>query len=137
MENEKKYIRINDELVEVDNKIYMTFYKMKRREKYLIESDLKHGKVSYNALDSSEYTGESIIIDKDQNIEEEIINKIMIEKLKKSLEELSEDEITIIKQIFYCNKSERQVASEMSIPRKTLSYKKQKILNKLKNLIES
>lgn len=77
-----------------------------------------------------------MIIDKSQNIEKEVIDKIMYSKLREALKALDSDELKIIKGIFFSNKSERQLSKDMGIPQRTINYKKQKVLSKLKSLLE-
>ena len=44
MAEKKKYqIRVQNELVPVTEKVYLTYYRMKRRELHLQEKDAKHG----------------------------------------------------------------------------------------------
>lgn len=135
MEESKKYIRINNNLVEVSSEVYTAFYQMKRHEKYLIESDMKQGVMLYSNLDTDDYTGENLIIDKSQNIEETVMNKLIYDKLKDVLKKLNSDELKIINGIFFNNKSERQLSKDMGIPQRTINYRKQRILDKLKNLL--
>lgn len=121
----KKYIRVNNNLFEVSSEIYTVFYQMKRHEKYLLEAEVKQGVMLYSNLDTDNYSGENLIID-----------KIMYSKLREALKALDGDELKIIKGIFFSNKSERQLSKDMSIPQRTINYKKQKILSKLKSLLE-
>lgn len=41
MADQKKelYIRVNGQLVEVTQDVYLTFYRMKRRERFVVEKD--------------------------------------------------------------------------------------------------
>lgn len=121
----KKYIRVNNNLFEVSSEIYTVFYQMKRHEKYLLEAEVKQGVMLYSNLDTDNYSRENLIID-----------KIMYSKLREALKALDGDELKIIKGIFFSNKSERQLSKDMSIPQRTINYKKQKILSKLKSLLE-
>lgn len=64
MSEKKKYVlRVGGRFVNVNRDCYKLFYKARRREKYLLESDELHGKVSYHALDTEDYSGEEIIRD--------------------------------------------------------------------------
>lgn len=48
MKETKKYIRVNNDLVEVSSEIYTVFYQMKRHEKYLLEAEIKQGVMLYS-----------------------------------------------------------------------------------------
>lgn len=70
-------------------------------------------------------------------MEDKILDNIMIEKLLKSLAVLNYDERNLIDAIYYQGKSEREVSAETGIPQKTINYRKRKILDKLKKLLEN
>ena len=51
MADQKKelYIRVNGQLVEVTQDVYLTFYRMKRRERFVVEKDQRAGVVLYGS----------------------------------------------------------------------------------------
>ena len=51
-DKEKYFIPIDGELIEVEKNVYVAYYKMNRRERYLEERDKDNGVVSYNTIDS-------------------------------------------------------------------------------------
>ena len=139
MSNNKDYfVRIENKLVSVDRDTYFTYYKAKRQERYHEERDLANRVVSYDALDTDEIIGEEMIYDLEAtSVEDIIVQKIMIEKLKHCLEKLSEDEQWLILELFYHGKSERTLSDETGIPQKTINNRRRRILEKLKKLIKS
>jgi DNA-directed RNA polymerase specialized sigma24 family protein len=126
--HEKKHVlRVNGELHSVDDETYLYYYKSKRRMKYLIESDLVHGKVSYHDLDTDEISGEEMIPDfQAESIEDSIIQEMMIEKLNKSIEMLSEDERWLIDELFYQAKSEGEIGGDLGITQQAISKRIEK-----------
>ena len=53
MEDKERYfIPIEGKLIEVEKNVYVAYYKMDRRERYLEERDKDNGVVSYNTIDS-------------------------------------------------------------------------------------
>lgn len=58
-DKEKYFIPIEGKLIEVEKNVYLAYYKMDRRERYLEERDKDNGVVSYNAIDSQGINGES------------------------------------------------------------------------------
>lgn len=62
--------------------------------------------LSFDALDTDEYTGESIFADPNTDIETEVVGNIMREKLNRALNQLSEEEIFLIEQLYYLNQSD-------------------------------
>ena len=135
---DKKYImRVGDQLIEVKKEVYLLHHQTKRRALYLEERDLANGVVYYNDMDTEETTGEDAIPDKTSPpVDEAVVQKIMIEKLNESLVLLNQAERDLIKALFYDGFSEREWASTTGIPQKTINDRKQRILNKLKKLIE-
>ncbi len=135
---DKKYImRVGDQLIEVKKEVYLLHHQTKRRALYLEERDLANGVVYYNDMDTEETTGEDAIPDKTSpSVDEAVVQKIMIEKLNESLVLLNQAERDLIKALFYDGFSEREWAATTGIPQKTINDRKQRILNKLKKLLE-
>ena len=135
---DKKYImRVGDQLIEVKKEVYLLHHQTKRRALYLEERDLANGVVYYNDMDTEETTGEDAIPDKTSPpVDEAVVQKIMIEKLNESLVLLNQAERDLIKALFYDGFSEREWAATTGIPQKTINDRKQRILNKLKKLLE-
>lgn len=135
MDKKKFCIRIGDSIQEVTEEVYREYFKMERRERYLEERDLVNGKVLYSALDNvrEDVLGEDILVDSIvEDICELVTTKIMIERLRECLVLLSDEELDLIIQLFFNEKSERELSAERGIPRATIGYRKDKILSKLK-----
>ena len=128
------YIPIDGKLYETNEIVYKTYYSMDRRERYLEERDIKKGVKTFTDLDIGIYRPEEMISDKTVDIEEEIINKIMIEAVLEAITNLDEEEKWLIQELFFCGKSEREVAKESDIPRRTVGYRKNVILEKLRKI---
>jgi DNA-directed RNA polymerase specialized sigma24 family protein len=128
-------IKINNEIISVSEEVYITYYKMARRERYLTEVSLKKD-LSYNQLMDKEYPIEAKMIEPQKRIEDEVIEKIMIDKMTRAIKNLTDNERIIINELFFDGKSERELANLMKIPRTTLHSKKIKIISKLKNFIQ-
>lgn len=64
MAEKKEYrIKVQGQLIPVSQDVYLTYYRMKRRELHLEEKDMAHGVFHYSALDTEETTGENGIPD--------------------------------------------------------------------------
>ena len=70
-----------------------------------------------------------------ENTENAAIRAVMLENLNEALHTLTEEEAAIIHALFYQEVSEVELAKRLGIPRTTLRSRKDKILNKLKNLL--
>lgn len=116
-------IKIKDQLISVNEEVYIAYYNTARRERYLKEVSLKK-ELSYNHLIDKEYPIEMKMSKRQKLVEDEVIKKIMIEKMIKAIENLTDSERVIIKELFRYEKSERELANLMNIPRTTLHSKK-------------
>lgn len=138
MAEKKEYqIKVQGQLVPVTEEVYLTYYRMKRRELHLEEKDTAHGVFYYSALDTEETNGEDAIPDRTSpRVEDMVMDKLIAEKLHQCLSQLTKEEQELIFTLFFQNKSEHQLAAETGIPRMTLHDRKVKILRTLKKLME-
>ena len=140
MDQEKRLVLyVKDHIEQVNEEIYKEYCKMRRREQYLEERDLVHGKCLYSQFDNvcEGNLGEEMIVDIHvEDICDAIVTKIMIEKLKECLLLLSDEELNLITQLFYEEKSQRRLSAESGIPLMTISNRKKRILKKLKKYLE-
>ena len=91
------YIRIKDELVEVTQEVYLTYYRGKRGEETQLEKICRNHVVSYDAFDTESALGAEMLIDTASDEPEDIvIARLMAEKLHDSISKLSEDERQLI-----------------------------------------
>ncbi|TCK89106.1 RNA polymerase sigma factor (sigma-70 family) [Natranaerovirga hydrolytica] len=139
MGEKKEYlIKVQGQLIPVTEEVYLAYYRMKRRERHLEEKDIKHGVFYYSALDTKETTGEDGIPDlTSPPIEDFVMDKLIAEKLRQCILQLSQEEQALILTLFFQNKSEHQLAAETGIPRMTIHNRKKRILAQLKKLMEN
>jgi len=140
-EKRKYYIRLQGRSVEVARDVYTAYYRMARRGRYLEERDLTHGKVLYSQLDSSETIGEDMIPDCDAIPVDEVVETILaVEKLQKCVAMLREAERELIDALFFSNggdgMTEREYSMQSGIPQQTVNDRRQKILLKLRKMME-
>lgn len=134
---DKFFIPLHGMLMEVTEETYRDFYKAGRCQKYIDERSVENGDFSYDMLTTDDFNGEDILIDTSQEIDEAVVHKIMLDKLRDSLVLLSDDEQKLINALFFRNFSEREWSAETGIPQKTINDRKRRILIKLKKLLES
>lgn len=127
-------IKINKEIIYVNEDVYIVYYKMGRRERYLNEVSIKKD-LSYNHLMAQDYPVELKMSEKQEFIEDEIIKKIMIEEMLIAIHTLTEYEKMIINEIFFCETSIRKLANNLNISKSTLYEQKERILKKLRKII--
>lgn len=136
-ENKEYRIKVQGQLVPVTEEVYLTYYRMKRRELHLEEKDTAHGVFYYSALDTEKTNGEDVIPDlASPRVEDVIMDKLLSEKLHQCLSQLAKEEQDLMIALYFQNKSEHQVSRETGIAQKTIHNRKVRILAQLKKLIE-
>lgn len=141
MDTKKKfYIRVENQVEQVTEEVYREYFKMDRRERYLEERDLVHGRFLYSQLDNvyEGVLGEEMIADSlAEDLCDVVVSKIMIEKLKECLSLLSDEDLNLMIQLFYEEKSQRQLSVESGVPVMTISDRKNRVLKKIKKSMEN
>ena len=99
------------------------------REKY-INKYRKNFKIL--SLDINNDSNKSIELSSNYNLENFILKKILIEKLKEVLKLLNREEYDLIYEIYYNNKTIREYAEIKGLDQSTMNFKKKRILKKLK-----
>ena len=124
-------------LLEVDERFYIEYYKEYERNRYLAALDRKNRILSIEAFDTEDENGVDFIVDEDEDVEKQVTDKLMAEKLRSVLLLLSEDEQLLIQRHYYENIPETELAKIYGITQQAISKKMIKIRAKLKNLIEN
>ena len=104
--SKKYYWKMNGHLYEVSEEQYKKYKKEYDRSRTLAKQRKEVVILSFDSLDTDEYTGESIFADPNTDIETEVVGNIMREKLNRALNQLSEEEIFLIEQLYYLNQSD-------------------------------
>lgn len=137
----KKYPGLSDEIVEMlqksDRKIEYQQYDLKVDQ---CKTDKMTGavihipsrEVSYDMLleENRQFQMES------ESVEDQAVTAVMVERMMACIRMLPLEERNLVRELFFHNKSERQLSVETGIPQMTLHYRKRKILKKLHKLLE-
>ena len=135
-EREKYQLPVEGKMIDVTEEQYRAFYKYKRREKYLEERDQKHKLYHYSDLDTEELLGEEMFsYPNEESIEEQIVDRLLIESLLRCVRKLPEEDQELIRALYYQGKSERAYANEFGISQKMINNQRNRILDKLRNLM--
>ena len=133
---EKRFLSLHGMLMEVTEEEYVSYYKDKRRQRYIEERAKKFGTFSYDALTTDEFNGEDILADPNSNVEAEVQARYFTEKLRTALSELTDDERILITLHYYKDISESELAKKYGISQQAISKRIKKIREKLKSIIE-
>ena len=127
------HIKINGEPVPVSEAVYRAYQRPKWREKKQkeVRDDME---CSFDAMleNGLEYLADTTQL----GVDEIITDKLLFDALREAIAALDGDEREMIIALFYRRKSERAYSKESDVPRKTLAYRKEKVLEKLKNILE-
>ena len=82
-------------------------------------------------MENGSINGEQILPSLSVDFEEEIIAKIEKEELFTAISKLDNDEIEIIRELFYNDKTERYLAKKYGVSQVAIHKRKQRILEKL------
>ena len=130
-------IKVQGQLVPVSEEVYLTYYRMDRRERHLEEKDRAHGVFSYHALDTTEINGEDVIPDiVSPRVEDLIVDKLIAEKLHRCITQLTEKEQALITALYFQGKTQVELEKETGIKQQTISYRERQIRMKLKKMME-
>ena len=135
-DKEKYFIPIEGKLIEVEENVYVAYYKMDRRERYLEERDRDNGVVSYNTIDSQGIDGESGL----QDVVTEIMETITLanelrNQLHRCIAALPRAERELIHAIYFEGMTEAEYASKANMTQSGISRRRKKTLSKLKKLL--
>lgn len=138
MAEKKKYqIKVQGQLIPVSEEVYLTYYRMKRRELHLEEKDSAHGVFYYSALDTNETSGEDAIPDlTSPRVEDVAVAEVMAQRLHQCIEQLSEDEQALVFALYFQGKTQMELERETGVKQQTISYRDRQIRLKLKKMME-
>ena len=135
-DKEKYYIPIEGKLIEVEENVYIAYYKMGRRERYLVERDQKNGVLSYDALDQDGIIGQEMMNDPEaDSLEDLVLAKELKSELHRCIEILSKSEQELIQAIYFDGMSDMEYSKRIKKTQQTVSYRRKKVLSKLKRLM--
>ncbi len=132
-ENKKYILMVSGKQVEVSREIYFEYLRMDRRDRYLEERDLAHGKTLYSNLDTAELLGEEMIPDSSAvDPADAAIAHILHEKLHQCLKLLPENDQKLLDAIYFEDMSERQISEKEGVPQSTVNDRRRKAIKRLK-----
>lgn len=132
----KYYWKVNGNYYEVSRDKYFEYRREQSRHNYLKQTAKDVVVLSADALNDKEFEGIEVMKDENTNVEETAIHNIMIEKLRKVLKTLPDDELYLIDTLIYQEKTERELARTLNISQQAVHKRKARILEKLKKFLE-
>ena len=137
----KMYPEASEEVIEVlretERKMQYQEYDLKA-EQTIIDQEAQEIWVIPSREDSYERLLEehNLPVDGQADVENAVLNRMLREQLYEAIRNLEEGEQYLIIQLFYEDKSERELAAELGISQKAVNKRRHKILEKLKKFFE-
>jgi RNA polymerase sigma factor (sigma-70 family) len=122
------FIELNGRQIPVGKEVYDAFkrpaWKERKRSQVRAEKEL-----SLEAFADAGFeipSGEALV-------DEIVEDKLLLDMLSKALSELTEEERVLIDELFFNDKSEREIAREIGVSQPAIHKRRNRILEKLKN----
>lgn len=148
MQEKDFYLYMDGQPVQVSGEVYREYYRAEDKERYFM-GRLKKGHTKINPetqeiqyIPSREMSYEQLVEEDWQfavpgdSVEDRVVRADMLEKLQGVLQRLSADELALLNELFYLEKTEREVAGLYAVSQNTIHYRKSRILDKLRKMME-
>ena len=133
----RRFILLGGMLMEVSEEDYVQMNREKSRMQYQRKVAKKMGEFAYNSVGADGFDGAVILVDHSLDVSEVVEQRIIVDKLHEAIKMLMDDELELIKALFLDDMSEREYSREKGISHTAIQKKRQKILEKLRKLIEN
>lgn len=132
--DKKYYIFVGDEKIEVDQEVYKSYWQITNRERYLERLDRQNKLLFFSDL-STEYSFEDTITNENYDLEKIVETKMLIDRVREAIDLLNDEEREVIERLYYQDESLRSIATSKKISAPALLKRRNKILKKLKELL--
>ena len=134
-ENKKYTIVVKQQRVAVSEAVYRAYHKEREAERYQNKL-IRQNELSLERFQEDGVNIDYLIVRVQPDIVDKLIQQEQLEALWIALQSLPEDERSLIDELFFNEKSERELSAMISVPQKTINDRKKRILLKLRRLIE-
>ena len=129
------YLYVNGQKVRVSKQIYKVYWREREHEKYLEQVDKKNHLLFFSSLDHDGHFVDNIV-DESVDVEKIVETQMMIEAVRNAISRLNAEEKDIIERLYFNDETVRSVAKPKRITHPALIKRRNKILEKLRKLIE-
>lgn len=123
-------------LLEVSREVYVDFYREKERNRYLRKLDIENGLLSIDSFEKADDSGMDYLTQTAVDMAGEVIDQLLLDKLRECISLLSSEEQKLIHQHYYDEISEVELGREYGISQQAVSKRLKKVRERLKNLME-
>lgn len=142
------YLYIDGRRVKVSGEVYREYQRLENKEQYFMKR-LKQGRtiVDYENQTVTYVPGREVsyeeLLEKnwefpapDDAVDDAAVKAQMVRQLEEALHSLTDEEMSLIQELFYLEKTEREAAGLFQVSQNTIHYRKCRVLEKLKKLLE-
>ena len=129
-------IRVENQDVDVTEEVYQAYHRMKNHEDYLDRRDRANRLAYYHALDSEEMCGADIVPDMNADVLGKIVTKEERAALWEALGQLKERDLALVKELYFNERTERELAEMLGVCQKAIHKRKVRILVALKKILK-
>ena len=129
------YLYVKGKAVPVSEEVYKAYWKITEHEKYIYRKDREHCVLPFSSFD---YDGHFVdnIIDEKIDLEKFVEVKMQIEELHRALNTLTKEERELMEAIFYKEESLRAIGKKEKVSHQAIGQRRDKILEKLKEILK-
>jgi len=128
-------ITADGEDVEVSEAVYNAYSQEDRRERYCAERDAGR-RLSFDGMNEAGGLLSYLMDRHAESAEDTAVRKILTERMMDALESLSADERELINQLFFNDIPARELARTTGVYHRTIIYRRDRILEKLFQLMQ-
>ena len=129
------FLFVNGKKVEISEEIYKVYWQEKNHEKYLKQVDRKNHLLFFSSFDHDGHFEDSIV-DEGFDVDKMVQTQMMIEAVRDALSKLNDEEREIIDGLYFNDETIRSVAETKKISHPALIKRRNKILDKLRELLK-
>ena len=129
------YLYVRGQKVKVSEDIYKVYWREKEHEKYLEQVDKKNHLLFFSSLDHDGHFIDNIV-DESVDVEKIVETQMMIEAVRSAISRLNAEERDIIERLYFNDETLSSVARDKGVTYQTIQWRKDRILRKLKEILE-
>lgn len=128
------FIYVNGIRVPVSKEVYSEYWRLTNRENYLNRLEIQYRVRPFSDYDDDQLT--NFMADEKMNVEKITETKEILQLLYESLLLLNDDEFSLVKNLFFEEKTLSEISLSNQISISTVARRRDKILNYLKKLLQ-
>lgn len=144
MQEGNYFLHIDGKPVRVSEEVYREYKRSEEKERYFMKR-LKRGRfvvdaeernvdyipgreASYEQLLEADWKFPAL----SEPVDDAVIKAYLLEKLREALQSLTDEEMELVREIFYLEKSEREISAAYHVTQAAIHKRKKRVLEKLK-----